>query len=197
MPCAKKSIVLLCLLSAAEGAEPTPERVPTVRAPVRTMTIQAAAAQWDNDAFPDGLTVRICPVAADGTPAAVNGELTLTLRGFIHGSYRRDSFALHPQPHEFERTSHLVKPTEFIDGTAVYRLPFSRIRIDRDLEIEPPCVVHARLGVPGQGVFEAACTVLIRPWDPFVDRLPYFTGYTYPRNLITGDGARPFVGRRP
>lgn len=145
---------------------------------VESLVVAAEPAQWNADPFPDGLVVRVDPRNARGGLVPVRAELTLTLRGFRHHHFYRDSFRLEPQPVELETINVLLTEADFAAGPAVVRFPFSRTRPDRDFQVEPTCLLTARLGVPTQGAFEAVSPVMVRPWDPFVDRLPYFEGRT-------------------
>jgi hypothetical protein len=167
-----------------------PAAVPAATAPhllgsrrVESLVIAATPAQWNADPLPDGLLVRIVPRDGRGTLVPVRGELTLVLRGFRHHEFHRNSFRLEPKPVDLQTVTALLTEADFADGPAVVRLPFEPGRPDRDFRVEPTCLLTARLGVPTQGVFEAVSPVLVRPWDPLVDRLPYYEGRTDPFRL--------------
>jgi hypothetical protein len=154
---------------------------------VESLVVAAEPAQWNADALPDGLLVRVAPRDADGRLVPVRGEVTLVLRGFRHGHFYRDSHRLEPKPIVLETVRAVVSEADFADGPAAVRLPFAPDRTDRDYTVEPTCLLSARLGVPTQGVFEAVSPVLIRPWDPLVDRLPYFEGRTDPFRMLPAE----------
>jgi hypothetical protein len=160
------------------AAAAAPHRIDSRR--VESLVIGAEPAQWNADPLPDGLLVRIAPRDERGALVPVRGELTLVLRGFRHHEFQRDSFRLEPKPVDLLTVTALLAEADFAEGPAVVRLPFAPRRPDRDYRVEPTCLLTARLGVPTQGVFEAACPVLVRDWDPLVDRLPYFEGRTDP-----------------
>jgi hypothetical protein len=169
------------LAPAAVPAPTAPHLIGSRR--VESLVIAAEPAQWNADPLPDGLLVRIAPRDGGGTLVPVRSELTLVLRGFRHHEFQRDSFRLEPKPVDLLTVTAVLTEADFAEGPAVVRLPFAPHRPDRDFRIEPTCLLTARLGVPTQGVFEAACPLMVRPWDPLVDRLPYYEGRTDPFRL--------------
>jgi hypothetical protein len=145
---------------------------------VESLVVAAEPAQWNADPLADGLLVRIAPRDGRGTLVPVRGELTLVLRGFRHHEFQRDSFRLEPKPVDLLKVTALVTEADFAEGPDMVRLTFAPRRPDLDYRVEPTCLLTARLGVPTQGVFEAVSPVLVRSWDPLVDRLPYYEGRT-------------------
>ncbi|MFH1923324.1 MAG: hypothetical protein ABIP48_25965, partial [Planctomycetota bacterium] len=63
---------------------------------------------------------------------------------------------------------------------AKYRFPFQAVHPEFDLELAPYAAVHARLSVPGEGVFEATeSDVRVRPYSATRDHLQYTTGQRF------------------
>ncbi len=120
------------------------------RAKVKSLCIAAELAQWDADAQSDGLRVFVYPLSADGQLVAIRGELELNLLAEI------DKVSFTPTFRELERARHLVRVSDFDRGPGVYQLPFRQFHPDINFEVGQQAVVHARLGIPGQGRFEAA-----------------------------------------
>lgn len=141
---------------------------------IQSIGVEAAPANWDADAEPDGLLVRLIPLGEQRDVRTTSGELTMTLLAYVRDSYESDSLALIARPREIERVSYVVREADFAEGSAVYRFPYRRNDPSRDPDIEPYCRVHVRLGIPTQGVFEADASVQLRASDPIFDRLPYF-----------------------
>lgn len=166
----------------------TPVSVTNAMKP-RTLIIDAILAQWDDDVQTDGVRIFVMPVNAGGTIVPVDGEIEFTL------VVETDPFSGRPLPnprrkfHELERRSQLVRRADFSHGAAVYELSFSRMHPDFALEVAPQALVHAKLGVPGTGVFEASDSqVMLREYSCFRDHLQYFTHRRY---LMLESGGQP------
>ncbi|MFH1267499.1 MAG: hypothetical protein ABIK89_17385 [Planctomycetota bacterium] len=126
---------------------------------VRSLEIDAWVANWDGDVEVDGLVVEVRPLDANGAVVPVHGTLAVNLIGCRLGRWTR-----------------LVRPTEFGLLGAKYRFPFQAVHPEFDLELAPYAAVHARLSVPGRGVFETTeSDVRIRPYSAARDHLQYAT----------------------
>jgi len=131
--------------------------------PVRSLEIDAWVANWDGDVEVDGLVVEVRPLDANGAVVPVHGTLAVNLIGCRLGRWTR-----------------LVRPTEFGLPGAKYRFPFQAVHPEFDLELAPYAAVHARLSVPGRGVFETTeSDVRVRPYSATRDHLQYTTGQRF------------------
>jgi hypothetical protein len=151
----------------ARSAQPTSPRVEPVRPNrVASLEIEARMANWDADAAPDGLELRIRPLDAHGRTLRVDGDLDVRLVGQrIAGPNAPGAFP------ELGHWSELIRAEEVKPFGATYRLPFRAVHPEVDLGFSPDGVVHARLGVPGQGVFEASAPVYLRTPGRLRDQL--------------------------
>jgi len=135
---------------------------------VASLRIEARTANWDDDVEVDGLEVRVLALAHDGSVVAVEGTLDVRLIGRrIAGEPTRDLFP---------ELGHWGEPVRAADvGTwgAVYRLPFRTAHPEFDRHLSRDGLVHARLGVPGQGAFETSVPVRFRACRPLRDELEH------------------------
>jgi hypothetical protein len=160
-------------VSSATTAQPEETRPPRVR----SLAIEARVANWDFDVEMDGLIVDVYPLDEFGQAVPVRGSLVVTLVG-RHDSKLRRTRSLG----QVGRWSKQVRPADFRYDGFQYRLPFRTVRPEFDLEWDSHGLVHARLSVPGQGVFEASeSTVRIRPYSAFRDDLQLSTGKRFLR----------------
>ena len=169
------------VLELAETAPPTVEMLPAApHAKVQTLVIQAHVAQWDGDPQSDGIRVHLAPLDAAGQLVPIDGQVMLTLvaeRKLLQGG---QSYVGPPTFHELARQSFMVHRADFAGGPAIYDLPFAKIHPDFDPNLASESLVHARLGVPGQGVFEASdAQVQLKECSVFRDQLQYYTPGRY------------------
>jgi hypothetical protein len=173
-PATAKKIVIT---GAADSARPAPvtgsgsEPWPGPSG-VRSLAIRAAVANWDADVEMDGLVVHVYPLDEQGAVIPVRGTLAVDLTGWWGGGVEwwQPSAAL-------GRLTRRVQVADFGNDGTVYRLPFQAAHPEFDLTVAPHGTVHARLSVPGQGVFETTeSTVRIRPYSPARDRWQQATG---------------------
>jgi hypothetical protein len=159
----------------AEPAAAVPETTRTV-APVATLVIEAVVAQWDNDSQTDGVRVFVSPLNAQGQIVPVQGQIEFTLVTETEKLSGGQSGSLIPTFTELERKSFIVRPRHFTRGPAVYEIPFTGQHPEFVTTLAPQALLHARLGVPGRGVFEAStANVCIRECNRFRDQLQYYT----------------------
>jgi len=140
---------------------------------VRSLAIDARVANWDADVEADGLVVDVYPLSGNGTVLPIDGTLRVHWTGEWTGDARK-------RRRPFLRLgdwTEQVREGDFDVRGATYRLPFGRIHPEFDLGTGAHAVVHARLTVPGHGVFETSrSTVRIRPYSALRDRLQQATG---------------------
>jgi hypothetical protein len=144
---------------------------------VVTLQIEATLANWDNDPQTDGLEVVVVPLNKQRQLVPIHGQIDLKLTGFYdpwnharRQSFDRDNFNL-------AQSTHLVRPADFANGPAVYQLEFRNQHPENMQQIVPLGLLQARLGVAGQGVFEASQSdVCLQPVSYIRDQLKFFTG---------------------
>jgi len=168
------------LIQNAPGAEDLLPASPPLTARVQALQIDARLANWDADAPADGLLVTIYPQTSLGDWTPVRGNLDLWLLGEVWPRpeqpyrYPRSGFQ------ELGRASHLVREVDFSHGPATFQLPLRHVHPEAMHAIATYGIVHARLGVNGQGVFEAADSfVRLRQASPTRDRLQLFHGQRF------------------
>jgi hypothetical protein len=150
---------------------------------VAMVTFDAAIANWDADVETDGLVVDVFPLDLNRYIVPSNGTLEVEL----FAPQRRKELDLAPRSggDTFElvdRWTRAVTPEDFGTSGARLRLPFGAIHP----ELQPNWtasyygLVHVRLAIPGQGVFEDSRDgVRIRPWAPNRDQLEMNTGQRF------------------
>ncbi len=154
---------------------------------VASLRVDACLGQWDDDAFVDGLLIRVYPLDARGQIVPVNGELTFTLMGQVVPLSLGSPAQFAPQFRELECGHQLVRKSDFMDGPAVYQLAFDRLQPERDVNVDWSALLHARLGVVGQGAFKAsAVDVPIRDFSHLRTQLQFYTRQRYAPREIEG-----------
>jgi hypothetical protein len=147
------------------------------RPKVQSLRIETELARWGPGAATDGLRIFVYPLSAEGEIVPVRGQLDLTLYAELTNARGGEYTVLRPEFHELESSSELVRVGDFSGGPAVYQLPFGRFHPDVDFDVAACAVVHARLGIAGQGVFEASADcVPLREFSPIRDQLQLYTG---------------------
>jgi hypothetical protein len=132
---------------------------------VRSIRIEAVAANWDADVELDGLELRVIPVTADGGVLSVEGMLSVQLIGQNYGRHG-------PAYPKIGRWNRRVRIADYDDFRgALYRLPFQTVNPEFDLNFGWSGVVHARLSVSGHGNFEASRDVRVRTASSLRDQL--------------------------
>jgi hypothetical protein len=86
---------------------------------------------------------------------------------------------------EFQRWSIRVGEKNFYDQIAQLSLPFHRPSPDFDWELCPSAILNVRLGVPGQGNYEASVPVTIREINPLRDTMQNWIGTRFYRDELT------------
>ena len=143
--------------------------------PLQSLAIDAWVTNWDSDVEVDGVVVDVRPLDARGAIAPVHGTLEVTLIGWRTGRTRPTQ-----PPIRLGRWTRSVRPSDFASPATEYRFPFRSVHPDFDLQWAPHATVHARLSVPGQGVFDATSSdVRIRPYSALRDHLQQTTGHRF------------------
>lgn len=149
---------------------------------VQSLAIDARVANWDADPEVDGLIVDVYPLDAEGHVVPVRGSLEVNLTGWRRtGSRSRRPLA------RIGRWTKRVDPSDFDAGVAHYKLAFQAVHPEFDLDWVSYGEVHARLGVPGHGTFEAiGGSVRIRSYSPIRDQLQHLSGRRFFPSERTG-----------
>lgn len=142
---------------------------------VRSVAIEARTANWDSDVEVDGLLLDIFPLDGAGFILPVRGTIQVELIGEETGTARsRQPYAV------LGRWTEQVCPVDFHSYGARVKLPFRQVHPEFDLGWAPKGLVHVRLSVPGEGVFEASqSTIRVRPASAMRDRLEQATGQRF------------------
>jgi len=139
---------------------------------VRSLAIESQIGRWSGAADNDGILVRIYPLDASGNLVPVDGTLEIDLIGQQAARQTQGE----PFP-ELGRWTQRVSPADFDSRGAVYRFPYQAWHPEFDLQFSFQAVVHARLSVPGHGVFDdTASMVTVRPYSTTRDRLQMYNG---------------------
>jgi len=153
---------------------------------VRSLAIEVQVANWNSGVEVDGLVVDVYPLDAVGRMMPVRGTLEVDLIG--HQATRARPGRTFPQ---IGRWMQPVALTDFGASGARYHLAFQHIHPESEFSLAPFGVVHARLSVPGEGVFEAsAAAVRIRPYSAVRDQLQRATGQRFFPQERTAAGLR-------
>jgi hypothetical protein len=148
-----------------EPEVPTERLVPAVAA----LHIDAYVANWDYDVELDGLVVHVYPLDNWGQTVPAFGTLQVDLIG--NGPTNLVSGNPFPLLGQW---SQIVRPHDVGPAGAVFRFPFTWVHPDfsRKWTVGSFGMVHARLAVGGQGVYEdTADFTRIRPYSPIRDRM--------------------------
>ena len=146
--------------------------------PVRSVAIDAVAANWDSDVELDGLLVRVFPLDGYGQAVPVQGSVNVEL--ISHRSETARSKYVSHRGQQFPQVGYWTRQVhaggEASEGT-ILRLPFQAMHPEFRTDLAAHGVVHARLVVPGQGVFETSINLVrTRPFSPTRDQLQQLTG---------------------
>jgi hypothetical protein len=147
---------------------------------VRSLQIECCLANWNSSAESDGVRIVVSPLSASGELVPVEGQLDAQLFGELT-NLRGNNEYVHPEFRQLGEWHHIVHLSDFANGPAVYELPFTtQWHPDFEPAIADQGVLHARLGVPSMGVFEASHgRVFLREPSMARDRLQLYTGQRY------------------
>jgi hypothetical protein len=180
-------VAFLAWRDQSETAEiPTlPAAVLPLRKRVVSLEIDAVLVNRDRDVEPDGLEVCVAALDCDGVPRTVRGSLAARLWGERVGT--NDS---HQRFEDLARWSEPVCEADFRDGVACYFLPFRTVRPEFDFSLATDAHLNVRLGVHGEGNFEASIPVHLRRFSPLRDRLQLFDSSRFFRDELTEEVRR-------
>ncbi|MGI9427239.1 MAG: hypothetical protein ACR2NM_01180, partial [Bythopirellula sp.] len=154
-------------LTIPPGIHRKPQRLPRVH----SIDVEAFLVNLDRDVEPDGLELLVAALDEHGQPVPVKGSLYVRLWGERmqpHGSLvRYENLQTWNQP---------VVPLDFKDGVASFAMRFRTVRPEFDWRLHSDALINVRLGVVGQGNYEASVPVAIRKFNPVRDRLQLTRG---------------------
>ncbi len=134
---------------------------------IGSLVIDAELANWDSDVEVDGLLLHVYPLTDNRVSVPVDGSLQIEVIGRKLLRQRQPTSFF-----ELARTSHRVRKQDFgPTHVATYRIPFRTVHPEFQLDVATHGLVHARLGIPGQGSFEASVQTRLRTFDPVRDQL--------------------------
>lgn len=131
---------------------------------VQSLAVEAAVANWDQDAEWDGIELRVLPRAADGIILPVTGTVAVDLIGRLHFPERTTrGFP------KLGTWSQAVRAHDFGSRGSIYHLPFPGTDLGTNLQLQSWGRLEVTLQVPRQGVFQATTPVRLRTFDPVRD----------------------------
>lgn len=167
-----------------------PKTVPTLpsAAPnVRSVAIDAVAANWDADVPVDGLAIAIAPLDGWGRMVAATGTAEIELFGDRRSLQRPLPLTRHEQFDRLGRWVVLLDKRQFSPAGYVFNLPYEAFDPAEKSTIRPQGLINVRVSIPGQGVFEAsAADVRLVPYRPLRNRIEASTGRRYLPAEATG-----------
>ncbi len=147
--------------------------------------IEAYLVNLDRDVEPDGLELAIAAFDDRGDSVPVRGSLTARLVG-----ERDEKRSGKIRFEELQRWSQPVELDDFQEGIASYPLRFRLVRPEFDFELIPYALLNVRLGISGEGNFEASIPVMIRHFNPFRDQLQKYVRSRFLPEELTGEVRR-------
>jgi hypothetical protein len=149
---------------------------------VAMIAIDPFVANWDADVETDGLVIDVAPLDINRNLIPIGGTLEVELF-----APQRRSLDLVPLSggdtlEVVERWSRAITPEDFGPSGVRLRLPFGAVHpeLDSNWLASSYGLVHARLSIPGQGVFdESRDGIRVRPWAPNRDRLEQKSGQRF------------------
>jgi hypothetical protein len=154
-----------------------PAKSPISQPRVTLVSFDARIANWDGDVETDGLLVDIYPISDDGFVVPTRGAVEVELFAPQKRAFQDAPLSGGDTLERVERWTRAINADDFGRGSARLKLPFGAVHPEFDLDWIGVGLVHVRLVVPGDGVFEDSVDGLrIRPYAPLRDRLEMNTG---------------------
>jgi hypothetical protein len=162
----------------------TPQPLVAERRPGRITSIEVAAriANLDRTVESDGLLVDLAVFDDHGFAVPVRGSLSARL--IVE---RLDQHTGAVSFEEFQRWSAPVSFADFDEGVATLPLRYQRLSPEFRWDLCTAALLNVRLGVAGQGNFEASVPVAIQEFNPFRDALRNQQGSRFFRDELTGN----------
>lgn len=147
---------------------------------VTNIEVDAALINLDRTVEADGLLLALAVFDDQGQAVHVRG--TLAARLIVE---RLDQHTGAVSFEEFQRWSASVLPLEFHEGIAELPLRFRRESPEFRWDLCIAALLNVRLGVPGQGNYEASVPVAIQEFNPIRDEMRNQQGSRFFRNELT------------
>ncbi|MEZ6048364.1 MAG: hypothetical protein R3C11_22875 [Planctomycetaceae bacterium] len=163
-------------------APPLPEsELPATPRRVTSLDINADVANWDRDPERDGILLEVRPLDNNGDLIPVDGQVECELI-IEHKTWEGGEY-ISRLPERFEVVARWTQPiqqTDFRSSGVTLKLPYRVRHPESDLLIDPDALVHARLKVPGEGVFTASYEIVrLRPFSSIRDEFQLYEGNRY------------------
>ena len=152
---------------------------------IAALEIEAVLVNLDRDVEPDGFELVIAAIDVHGRAVPVRGSITARLVG-----ERDEEHSGRIRFEELQRWSQPVARADFLDGVASYALRFRTVRPEFDWELIPYALLNVRLGIYGEGNFEASVPVMIRQFNPYRDQLQKYERSRFLRNELSEEVRR-------
>jgi hypothetical protein len=138
---------------------------------VASVTFDARLANWDGDVETDGLILDVLPISEDGYLLPARGMVEVELLAPQHRMFHHAPLSGGDTLERVERWTQTVALEDFTASGARLKLPFGAVHPEFDWDWTPVGLVHVRLIIPGDGIFEDSLDGLrIRPYAPNRDR---------------------------
>lgn len=158
---------------------------------VATVDFDVRIANWDQDVEFDGLVLRLFPLDTDGHLTCVRGTLNVELVAARRQDFNGVPSARGQLPSRLGQWSVNVNADEVTENGVAFKLPFQTNHPEFDTSWATHGLVHIRLVVPGQGVFEQSFDgVRVRPFAPLRDAMELHNGQRFLPTEQTGIGKR-------
>ena len=139
---------------------------------VAAVDFDARIANWDQDVEFDGLVLRLYPLDANGQVTCVRGTLSVELVAQRRVDFNEVPGGGGQMLSRLGQWSVKVNENEVTENGVAFKLAFQTNHPEFDTTWLTHGLVHIRLVVPGQGVFEDSFDgVRIRPYAPLRDQL--------------------------
>ncbi len=148
----------------------TPAEIPAFPPRLQVVQTDAYVANWDADVEIDGIVLWLTTLDEHGHPVPVHGTVTVELRGDRRS---RTKPPLPQRRYADERLGYWRKTLPAAaGGETVFLLPFQALHPEFELNLAARGLLHVKLVVPGQGVFEDSIADLtVRPLRRIRDQI--------------------------
>jgi hypothetical protein len=158
---------------------------------VKSVDFDVRIANWDQDVEFDGLVLQLYPLDTDGQLTCVRGTLNVELVAPRLQDFNQAPRARGQVVSRLGQWSVAVQADEVTEKGVTVKLPFRTIHPEFDTTWATHGLVHVRLVVPGQGVFEQSFDgVRVRPYAPLRDAMERHNGQRFLPTEQTGFGKR-------
>jgi hypothetical protein len=155
--------------------------------PVSQLHCDAALANWDNDVESDGLQLNVLPLDSGGCLRPVEGTLHVAAWAERHVKFHQVRRERGLQLQAVGTWTVPVRSSVFVEEGMVASLPFRASNPELNTQWSSHGLIHVRLVVPGQGVFERSLDgIRLRPFAPVRDAMEQESGRRFLPNERIG-----------